>query len=149
MTIQQLLLAGGCPDPATVSLDNITLSSSDTNGINDDLAGAYITIWFGGVSAGDINYDEYIDVNPGTPAFLQQWLDAGDGYSVEVMLTKSSGTDPQVGTLDTWLDSSYQTWHWWQSGVGSRSFSGTLSIRDACSGTVLDTCTVTVSLNVT
>lgn len=151
MTIQQMLLASGCPAPATVSLTNISLSASDTNGINGDYAGAYFTIWDSGASEGDINYDEYIDAvpDPPTPAFLQTWKDANGG-AVSVMLEKSSGDNPNVGSLATWIPlTSYYTWHWWVSGVGTKSFSGTLSIKDSCSGDVLDTCTVTISLTVT
>lgn len=78
------------------------------------------------------------------------WLLQGSASDYDVRLTKSTGDDPEAGSssLGTWLNlGSGRSWTWdVTTAGGSRSFTGTLSIRDTSTGDVLDTASVSVTL---
>lgn len=94
-------------------------------------------------SAGEVERS----LNGGAYANLFTWLLAGTGAGYECHMTMVSGTD-FTGTLDTWLAlSSNRTWSLSQSGIGTTSGVGTLSIRPVGGG-VIASCTVTVSAEV-
>lgn len=68
----------------------------------------------------------------------------------EVRLSKSSGTDPESGTLATWQAlSASRTWEWDQHSAGSQSFSGTMEIRNATTQVVIASSSVSISLTFT
>lgn len=78
------------------------------------------------------------------------WLTAGSASQCECRLTPTSGTF-DGGTINTWENlGTSRTWQELNTtnGTSSESASGTLEIRDATSGTVLATTTLTITANV-
>jgi hypothetical protein len=73
----------------------------------------------------------------------ETWLLAGSGF--EVRATLSSGTAPTTGTLNTWQALSSDRF-WEQSRAGTPNLQCVLliEIRDAASGTVLDSANITL-----
>lgn len=74
------------------------------------------------------------------------WLTSGNASDVEVYLS-GTGSAPSVGTLNTWLPLTFdRTWQWEQVGGGTKSFSGTLTFRNATTLATLDTAEVTIEV---
>lgn len=77
------------------------------------------------------------------------WLKgAGTGSDYEARLTATTGTF-STGTVGSWISlGTNRTWTVTQGSVGSNSAEGTLEIRDAISGVVFTTCTLTLNAEV-
>lgn len=135
MSALLLLAAVGAPDPVDLVDSNV----GDTEG-SPTVASCTITVnRDGSVSfagnTSDAGYDWYIPGSGGTP---------GDNY--EVKLDVDSGDAPTTGTTGSWLALTANRSWIWTTGAGPASLSAgcTLSIRNASTGVVADTCTLTV-----
>ena len=76
---------------------------------------------------------EGLPTSPITWDAISTWLLSGSAANFSVRLTKSSGTDPTSGTLNTWQAlSSTRTWVWTDSTQDDNAvtFSGTVEIAD-------------------
>jgi hypothetical protein len=90
-------------------------------------------------SAGEVERS----LNGGGYTNISTWLRAGIGAGYECQMVMVSGTN-FVGTLNTWLAlSSNRSWSLSQSGVGTTSGIGTLSIRPVGGG-VIASCQVSI-----
>jgi hypothetical protein len=78
------------------------------------------------------------------------WVTPKTNFSAyDCMLTVNSGTAPAGAATATWLNlGTTRTWTLTQSVVGSKSNSCTLQIRNSASGTVLGSCNVSMSADV-
>jgi len=93
-------------------------------------------------SAGTASFD-------GDKATSWEWLKQGNASDYYVRLTKDSGTDPAVGSLNTDYNlGSGVSWQWENAAVGFPvSFDGTLNAyRVGGGGNVIATCSVSVNL---
>lgn len=87
----------------------------------------------------------------GSFATMGTWLVSGLNSDFEVMMSMNSGDAFTGNSLDTWLVcSTTRTWSLIEStdGFASKSGNGTLSIRLASSGTVLDSAVVVLTASV-
>jgi hypothetical protein len=87
-------------------------------------------------------------VNDGTTSSTGEangtWLTAGSASEVEVSLS-GTGDTPTGSALGTWLNcGTTRAWTLTQSVLGSKSFSGTLTFRNATTLEELDTATLTI-----
>lgn len=84
----------------------------------------------------------------GTFNYSGEWLTSGSASSVEVRATLQSGSTPS-GTLNTWLNlGTTRSWTLSRTGIGTSSCVLLVELRNAASGTVLDTATITLQVTV-
>lgn len=87
---------------------------------------------------------EWGAINDGAASFRHTWLILGAAADFEVRLTVTSGTFA-TGTTGAWLPmSSNRAWTL-AAGVGAASAVGTLEIRNALTGAILDSATLTLA----
>lgn len=131
----------------TIHVSRTTLPSSDSfSGFNTSgSAGASLLF-----SSGDGNWSATENGLEGGSGWADDggtWLQFGAAGDYEVRLSKLSGSDPDSGTLATWIDLSVgELWTWTISGSSSKSFTGTLEIRNAATQTVHSEMSVSVTL---
>jgi hypothetical protein len=78
----------------------------------------------------------------GVYANLETWLNVGNNSDYDVKMVKSGGVGGLTsGTLDAWL-SCGTTRTWSRTSASAFLWQGTLSIRHATSGVILDSCTI-------
>lgn len=70
------------------------------------------------------------------------------GASYEVKATLTGGTNPDVGTMDTWESlSAVRTWSIFKNDLGTESSSFLIQVRDSATMTVQDSATMTLTLD--
>jgi hypothetical protein len=126
---------GGDPGPR-VFLQNA--GAGDT-AIDPASAAAGFELTSGGIGQRVVN---------ATPTTLFTWLRSGSAGDYECRMSNVSGT-VSTGTVGSWLLlSSTRGWGVSKSGVGIKTYVGTLEIRDASTLVVLASCTITLTAEV-
>jgi hypothetical protein len=106
-------------------------------------------------SGGDSTFSTYELLNTGVARensggnifnYSGEWLTSGSASAVEVRATLQSGSTPS-GTLNTWLNlGTTRSWTLSRTGLGQSTCVLLIELRNAASGTVLDSATVTLDV---
>lgn len=130
------------PNAAILTIAGALSAALTGHTITDSAVGAACSATF---AMGNNGVASWATINNGSGNFSPEWQPSGSVSAYEVRWTNTSGT-PSSGTTGSWLNlGTTRSWTVNQAVAGTKSCTGTVEIRDATTGIVLASASITIT----